>query len=173
MAAAEHLQAEKGGPHPPLPVPPKRAPTLYAIIAFKLCKGALFLTIAAIAYALSDNNLPKEFQNWLHVIRANPEGRFWRDLAEQVGKLTETRMLWAAVGTLVYSLFSLVEGLGLIFRVSWAGWLAIGESAFFIPLEVSELMHHFSIFVLVILILNVVMVWYLFQNRERLFRHHH
>jgi len=39
--------------------------------------------------------------------------------------------------TLVYSLFSLVEGIGLI-SVSWAGWLAIGESAFFIPIEIGN-----------------------------------
>jgi uncharacterized membrane protein (DUF2068 family) len=62
--------------------------------------------------------------------------------------------------------------LGLIFRVSWAGWLAIGESAFFIPIEVFELARRPSWMVDVILVLNVVIVWYLFQNRERLFRHH-
>ena len=77
-----------------------------------------------------------------------------------------------AGGTLFYSLFSLVEGVGLIFRVSWAGWLAIGESAFFVPIEVYELVRHPSLAVLVILALNVFIVWYLFQNRHRLFRHH-
>jgi len=60
-----------------------------------------------------------------------------------------------------------------MFRVSWAGWLAIGESAFFIPIELYELSHNFSLMVFVILMINVVMVWYLFENRHRLFRHHH
>ena len=36
----------------------KRAPTLYAIIAIKLLKGLLFVTLAIVAYTLSDNNLP-------------------------------------------------------------------------------------------------------------------
>ena len=152
--------------------PRKRAPTLYAIIVFKLLKGALFVTLAVMAYALSNNDLPKEYLGWLHFLGANPERRFWHDLAVQVGKLTETGMLWAALGTLVYSLFSLVEGIGLIFRVGWAGWLAIGESAFFIPIEITELVHHFSLLVFVILVFNVVIVGYLFRNRERLFRHH-
>jgi hypothetical protein len=54
----------------------KRAPTLYAIIAIKLLKGLLFVTLAIVAYTLSDNNLPVEYQNLLHHLRFNPERRF-------------------------------------------------------------------------------------------------
>ena len=82
-------------------------------------------------------------------------------------------MLWAALGTVIYSLFSGVEGFGMMFRAGWAGWLAIGESAFFIPIEVFELVHRPSWMVLGILALNVFIVWYLFANRSWLFRHHH
>ena len=151
----------------------KRAPTLYAIIAIKLLKGLLFASLALVAYTLSDNDLPAEYRNLLHHLRLNPERKFWADLAVQIGKLTEQRVLWTAAGTLVYSLFSLVEGVGLMFRISWAGWMAIGESAFFIPIEVFELVHEPSVTVLVILPINVLIVWYLFANRARLFRHHH
>ena len=160
----------------------KRAPTLYAIIAIKLLKGALFVTLAIVAYTLSDNDLPSDYQHLLQVLRLNPERKFWADLAVHIGQLTEAKLLWTAAGTLVYSLFSLVEGVGLMFRVSWAGWLAIGESAFFIPIEVWELVRRtdperphpaHTVTVLVILVLNVVIVWYLLQNRHRLFRHHH
>jgi uncharacterized membrane protein (DUF2068 family) len=160
----------------------KRAPTLYAIIIIKLLKGLLFVTLAIVAYTLSDNDLPAEYQNLLHHLRLNPERKFWADLAVQIGQLTEAKVLWTAAGTLVYSLFSLVEGVGLMFRVSWAGWMAIGESAFFIPIEIYELVHRtvgersrpgHTVTVLVILGLNILIVWYLAQNRHRLFRHHH
>jgi uncharacterized membrane protein (DUF2068 family) len=150
----------------------KRAPTLYVIIGIKLLKGALFVSLAIIAYALSDNDLPAELHKVLHVLRLNPERKFWADLAVKIGHLTEANVLWTAAGTLIYSMFSLIEGTGLIFRVSWAGWMAIGESAFFIPIEVYELVHRFTLFVLIILGINVMIVWYLFRNREWLFRHH-
>jgi uncharacterized membrane protein (DUF2068 family) len=159
----------------------KRAPTLYAIIAIKLVKGLLFVSLAIAAYTLSDNDLPAEYRNLLQHLRVNPERRFWTDLAVQVGQLTEKNVLWTAAGTLVYSLFSLVEGFGLMFRVSWAGWMAIGESAFFIPIEIYELLQQTApdrvrpghpITLTVILIINIVIVWYLLQNRHRLFRHH-
>jgi uncharacterized membrane protein (DUF2068 family) len=160
----------------------KRAPTLYAIITIKLLKGLLFVTLAIVAYTLSDNDLPAEYRNLLQHLRLSPERKFWADLAVQIGQLTEAKVLWAAAGTLVYSLFSLVEGVGLMFRVSWAGWLAIGESAFFIPIEIYELVRRtvpdrphpgHTVTVLVILGLNILIVWYLLQNRHRLFRHHH
>jgi uncharacterized membrane protein (DUF2068 family) len=151
----------------------KRAPTLYVIIAIKLSKGALFVALAITAYTLSDNDLPYELHRVLHFLRLNPERKFWADLALLVAQVSEREVLWTAAGTLVYSLFSLVEGIGLIMRVGWAGWLAIGESAFFIPIEVLELMHSFSVYVVVILGINILIVWYLLQNRQRLFRHHH
>jgi len=150
----------------------KRAPTLYVIIAIKLIKGALLLLLALGVYSLADNNLPEEFRQLLMFLHIDPEKKFFADLAEKIGGISEMKLVWFSVGTAIYSLFSLVEGVGLMFRVSWAGWMAIGESAFFVPIEVYELMHHFTIKVLVILILNVFIVWYLFQNRHRLFRHH-
>jgi uncharacterized membrane protein (DUF2068 family) len=156
----------------------KRAPTLYIIIVLKLIKGLFLVGLAYMAYALSDNDLPADYQSLLHWMnhwmKLNPERKFWTDIAAQVGSLTEARMVHVAVGTFIYSMFSLVEGVGLMFRISWAGWLSIGESAFFIPIEIGELVHvRFTWLVFGILVANIFMVWYLFQNRDRLFRHHH
>ena len=160
----------------------KRAPTLYGIIVIKLLKGLLFVSLAIVAYTLSDNNLPADYRHLLQQLRLNPERRFWADLAVQIGQLTQAKILWAAAGTLFYSLFSLVEAFGLMLRISWVGWMTIGESAFFIPIEIWELVHHttreqpspgHAATVLIILVINIVILWYLFQNRRRLFRHHH
>jgi uncharacterized membrane protein (DUF2068 family) len=87
---------------------------------------------------------------------------------------------------LLYGLFLLVGGTGLALRAKWAIWLAIGESAFFIPIEIFELAHrrseltgqarpmlaHPKIGLAIVLALNVLIVWYLLKNRQRLFRHH-
>jgi uncharacterized membrane protein (DUF2068 family) len=149
------------------------APTLYAIIAVKLFKGLFFAVLALIVYAHSDNDVTQEVRDLLKWLKLNPEGKFWANLLIQTGNLTEPRMVHIAYGTMIYSLFALVEGVGLIFRFSWAGWLSIGESAFFIPIEVYELGRKFTWFVFVILILNTFMVTYLYYYRDRLFRHHH
>ena len=80
----------------------------------------------------------------------------------------------------------LTGGTGLALRARWAIWLCIGESAFFIPIEVYELvrrrapeadMHrmftHPKIALAALLTANIFIVWYLYKNRSRLFRHHH
>jgi uncharacterized membrane protein (DUF2068 family) len=163
-------------PQSPAPIKAKaKAPTLYIIIAMKLLKGIFFASLALAFYVLSDNNLPDEYRKALgemhHWIHLNPDQKFWVEIAAKVQDMTETRMVRAAVGTFIYSLFALVEGVGLMFRIRWIGWLSIGESAFFIPIEVIELLHNANWVVFIIMLLNIFMVWYLFQNRERLFRH--
>ena len=151
-----------------------RAPTLYAIITIKLVKGVVGLLLALGFYSLTDNDLTHDYWSFLARIHVDdPERKFWVDLADKIGTITPANLYWVAAGTAFYSLFSLIEGVGLMFRVSWAGWMAIGESAFFIPIELYEMMRGFSVTVFLILILNIVIVCYLFQNRHRLFRHHH
>jgi len=151
----------------------KRAPALYIIIAFKLLKGIALILLALGVYSLTDNNLPEDFRNLLQSLHLGPERKFFTHLADRIADVTPRNLRWFATGTLLYSLFSIVEGVGLIFRVSWAGWLAIGESIFFIPLELFELLRKFSWPVFAILAINVWIVWYLLANRNRLFRHHH
>lgn len=151
----------------------KRAPTLYVIIAIKLGKGLLLLLAALGVYHLSDDNLPSAFRQLLLFLHLDPEKQFFADLETKVALISAAKMRLLAGGTVLYSLFSWVEGIGLILRVSWAGWLAIGESAFFVPIEIYELMHRVTPTIVLVLALNILIVWYLFANRYRLFRHHH
>jgi len=155
-----------------MPDKKQRAPTLYAIIAIKLGKGLLLLLLALGVYSLVDNDLIHDYRQALHWVHIDPERKFFAELAKSIKTITPANIYWVATGTAFYSLFSLVEGVGLIFRVSWAGWMAVGESLFFIPIEVFELLHKYSLTVLIILLVNIFIVVYLLQNRERLFRHH-
>src|SRR3954468_19289953 len=119
----------------------KRAPTLYFIIVIKLLKGSLALLLAFGVYKLAGRDISGMFDQALRVIHLDPENRFLSDIGEKLDTITPANVKWVATGTFLYSLFSLVEGVGLIFRARWAVWLAIGESAFFIPIEIFELVH--------------------------------
>jgi len=153
-------------------VPKKRAPTLYLIIAGKLIKGTLALALAFGVFKLAKQDLPDLFARLVAWVHFDPENRFLSDISDRLDQITAANVRIVALGTLIYSLFSLVEGIGLIFRAPWAGWLAIGESAFFIPIEVHELVRHPNWYIVGVLAFNVLIVWYLYANRKRLFRHH-
>src|SRR5215469_11355381 len=163
----------------------ERAPTLYFIIAVKLIKGVLALLLAFGVYRLAGKDLGDMFDRAMRTIHLDPENKFLSEIGDKLDQVTPSNVRLVATGTFLYSLFALVEGIGLMFRVPWAGWLTIGESAFFIPIEIYELIHRrkvvngevvhhgFSWTMFAILALNVLIVWYLYQNRARLFRHRH
>jgi uncharacterized membrane protein (DUF2068 family) len=151
----------------------KRAPTLYFIIICKLIKGVVSLLLALGVYKMTGAGLSDLFDRVVHWMHLDPENRFLSEIGDKLDAVTPANVRWVVVCTIIYSLFSLVEGVGLIFRVPWAGWLAIGESAFFIPIEVRELVVRPHWFVFGVLAFNVLIVWYLYANRSWLFRHHH
>lgn len=149
-----------------------RAPTLYVIIAIKLLKGIVLVAVGLGFLSLIGQDLDARFDEFLRWVHLDPEKRFFAELGGKLQKLSSSNLRGVGIGTLLYSVFSLVEGVGLIFRLRWIGWVVIGESLFFIPIEVYDLMHGFSKVVLGILVLNIFIVWYLLQNKERLFKHH-
>ncbi len=155
-------------------------------MAVKLVKGAAALLLALGSYSLTDNNLPEDFRRLLEFFHIDPEKRFFLELADRVADITPNNLKWLAAGSVIYGLFMLLQAGGLIFRVSWIVWLVIGESAFFIPIEIFELIRrhvpnpdhphlfaHPKIGIAIVLAVNVAIVWYLFQNRARIIRHHH
>ena len=152
---------------------PRRAPTLYVIIGAKLIKGTLALALALFIFKLAGQDLSEAFDRLLHWFHLDPESHFFSEVGDKLDKVTPASVRWVGIISVLYSLISLVEAVGLIFRVPWAGWLAIAESAFFIPIEVRELVIRPHGFVLGVLAFNVLIVWYLFANRSWLFRHHH
>jgi len=157
----------------PVEKPKGRAPTLYVIIAIKLLKGILLLLLGFGVLSLIGQDLDARFDQFLRWIHLDPEKKFFAELGTHLQKITPANLRIAGIGTVLYSLFSLVEGVGLVFRLAWVGWIVIGESLFFIPIEVYDLMRHFSTTVLIILFINIVIVLYLLKNKDRLFRHHH
>jgi uncharacterized membrane protein (DUF2068 family) len=170
----------------PVEEKPKKAPTLYFIVGIKALKGIAALLLALGAYSLTDNNLPDEFRRLLEFLHVDPEKRFFADLSDRVGEITTSNLHWVTFGATVYGLFMLLQAVGLALRLSWVVWLVIAESAFFVPIEVFELIRrrtpnpenhphffaHPKIGVAIVLAINVAIVWYLFKNRARLIRHH-
>jgi uncharacterized membrane protein (DUF2068 family) len=170
-------------------IPQKRAPTLYFIVAIKLIKGAALLLLGLGVFTLANKDLSDVFDQFLRWVHLDPERSFFQGIGDWLDTITPTNIREVASGTVLCGLFLLSLGLGLAFRARWAIWLAIGESAFFIPIEIFELVRHHrpeaagqprpelfphpNIGLVIVLALNVAIVWYLYANRKRLFRHHH
>ena len=165
---------------------PNRAPTLQLIAGFKIGKGLLLLLAALGIFALAGKDLSDAFDDFLRLIQLDPGRKFFINIGKWLDTFTPANVKVIASGTLLFGLFLLTSGVGLALRAAWAIWLAIGESACFIPVEIFELLRrrlpetdahrmfaHPKIALGLLLAANVFIVWYLFKNRKRLFRHHH
>lgn len=150
----------------------RRATGLYTVIAIKLGKGLLLLALALGIYSLLGDNLAREYDELLHWLRQNPEHDFWAAVGAKIETLSPGVITSVASGTLLYAVLLFVESFGLFLRAAWAAWLAISETAFFIPIEVFELVRDFRFGIALLMAVNALMVWYLVRNRKRLFQPH-
>ena len=166
-----------------------RAPTLYFIAICKIAKGVALLLLAAGINYLAGKDLQDDFDKFIEWVRLDPEHSFFRNIGDWLATVTPGSVRATALAAFIYGIFLMVSGTGLAMRAKWAIWLTIGESAFFIPIEILELTrrrphveppdelhpHHFinpRMGLFIVLVLNIFIVWYLLKNRERLFRHH-
>ena len=122
-------------------VPKKRAPTLYFIIACKMVKGDCAMTLA-LAFLAGGHDLPDVFDKLLRWVHIDPETEFFQDIGDKLDKITPANVRWVAIGTFLYSLFLLVEGIGLMFRATWAGLAGDWRIGLFHPDRSFELMRH-------------------------------
>jgi uncharacterized membrane protein (DUF2068 family) len=168
---------------------------LYLRAICKLAKGLALVLLAAGIYSLAGKDLQAGFDRFLEWVRLDPEHSFFRSISESLADITPGNVRGAALATFLYGIFLLVGGTGLAIRAKWAIWLTIGESAFFIPIEIFELLPHHrpiagdtledqpvpgpvhhvfphrELGLAVVLALNIIIVWYLLKNRQRLFKH--
>src|SRR5215469_7099211 len=169
----------------------ERAPTLYFIAICKLAKGAALLLLAAGIYSMAGRDLQEDFGKFVEWVHLDPEHHFFRNIGDFLSTVTPGNVKVTALAFSLYGCFLIAGGVGLAMRAKWAIWLTICESAFFIPIEVFELTnrrpprldpadepqphtHLFShprIGLLLVLILNILIVIYLYRNKQRLFRH--
>ncbi len=154
-----------------MPIGPKRAAGLYTVIAIKLGKSLLLAAAALGLYSLLGDDLSAEFEKLLRILGQNPEHDFWTTVSSKLDTLTPGGLKSLASGSLLYSVLLFAESLGLFWRRAWAVWLAIGETAFFIPIEVIDLLRRFRGGIALLLVVNALIVVYLVRNRQLLFRH--
>lgn len=178
-------------PIPKTAVEKNHAPTLYFIAICKLAKGACLLLLALGIYSMAGRDLQDDFDKFLEWVRVDPEHSFFRNIGDTLATISPHNVRATALATFLYGMFLIAGGTGLAIRAKWAIWLTIGESAFFIPIEVFELTkrqarldlppdepqpHHLfshpKIGLAMVLALNIAIVWYLLKNRKRLFKHH-
>ncbi|MGI8847178.1 MAG: DUF2127 domain-containing protein [Candidatus Dormibacteria bacterium] len=90
------------------------------------------------------------------------------NLAVKFGLLSPTKQNLVASGAMVYGALEAGEGVGLLLRRRWAEYLVLLATAAFLPLEITEVIHHISPFKAGGLVVNLAICGYLVW-KKRLF----
>lgn len=146
---------------------------LLAIAILKFVKAGLLILLGIGALALLHKDVAATVTEWVRHIRVDPDNQYVRSFLGKLGLVDDKRLKQVGTGTFFYAALLLIEGTGLLLEKSWAEYLTIIITSSFIPLEVYEVFHHFSLLRTGTLLLNVFIVAYLVYvvRRNRARRH--
>jgi uncharacterized membrane protein (DUF2068 family) len=139
----------------------KSAFILVLIGAFKLFKAVLLVAVGVGAIRLLHKDVASTAIHWTQVLRVDPDNRFVHGILVRIFRVTPKQLKELSVGTFLYAALFATEGIGLLLRKRWAEYFTIVTTGGFIPVEVYELVRHFTTPKLVIAFVNVLIVWYL------------
>jgi uncharacterized membrane protein (DUF2068 family) len=140
---------------------------LRLIAAFKIFKGLVLFAVGIGVVKLLHKDMAFEVERWADIFRVDPNNRYIHRLLERLLILDARKLREFSVGTFFYSALDLTEGTGLSLGKSWAQYVTIITTTSFIPLEVYEFAKRANWARLTLLLLNVVVVVYLFIELRR------
>ena len=128
---------------------------------FKLVKAILLIVAGIGAIRLLHKDVADTAIHWTRVLRVDPDNRYIHGTLTRIFRVTPKQLKELSVGTFIYAGLFATEGTGLLLRKRWAEYFTLVTTGGFIPLEIYELVRHFSVAKVAITLINVLIVWYL------------
>jgi uncharacterized membrane protein (DUF2068 family) len=129
--------------------------------AFKLFKALLLIIVGIGALKLLHKDLASTVLHWTDLLRVDPDNRLVHRFLTRIFRLTPKQLKELSLGTFLYAGLFATEGVGLLLRRRWAEYFTIITTSGLIPLEVYELVRHFTIGKLAVLLVNLIIIGYL------------
>lgn len=106
---------------------------------------------------------------WSRALVFDPHGKYVHQVVARISGLDTRQLERIAIGSWLYAAVFLVEGTGLALRRRWAEVLTVIVTTSFIPLEIYELVEHWTWPKIAVIAINVLIVIYLVLRlgRER------
>jgi uncharacterized membrane protein (DUF2068 family) len=140
---------------------------LLLIAGFKLFKGLLLLATGIGALSLLHENVAAQARHLVDLLRVDPDNRYIHALLRRLLTVDDRKLTELSIGTFFYAAILGTEGTGLLLRKHWAEYFTIIATGAFIPLELYELIKHFTLTKIAVIAINVAVVWYLILRVRR------
>jgi uncharacterized membrane protein (DUF2068 family) len=134
---------------------------LLVIAAYKFLKSIGLLLLGFGALRFLQGNRAVAIAHLVDTLRIDPHNHYVNQLLEKLANVDARKLHQFSVGTFFYAALFLIEGVGLALRQRWAEYLTIVSTASLIPVEVLEIYRGVSVLKILLLLGNILIVWYL------------
>jgi uncharacterized membrane protein (DUF2068 family) len=141
---------------------------LTLIVIQKSVWALVLLAISAALLFFHAQHVTQPFQAFFDgELSEDPHDLVANIMIRLVPNLSVQTELLLAVGAIIYATLEVIEAVGLWRLVLWVELLTVFETSIFLPYEVWEFFHQFSILKAGSFVINVLIVWYLFTRYLR------
>jgi len=131
------------------------------IAYFKFFKGVLLVASGIGLFKLLHKDVAEVVNHWSSTLHFDPDNSHIHDVLLRAYVVNQRQLKVLGVGSFVYAAIFLTEGSALLMQKRWAKYFTAIITASFIPLELWELVEHFSTIRTVVIMVNVIILWYL------------
>lgn len=146
-----------------------------ALAIERLARG-LLLVVAALAvfkFRSSREDMRAAFDEELPLLRPLADQIGWDidrskivHLIDDAFSLSNTTLLWVAIGILAYATLQAIEAVGLWLVKRWGEYFAVVATSIFLPLEIYELTEKITVLRIGALLINIAaVVWLVYSKR--------
>ena len=150
-----------GNGSPVDPCSPAERRGLFLVGIFKLSKVVFFTSIGAGAFHLVHRNLGDLVMHLIDSLPIDPEGRVVSMVMDKADLIDAHDLRRIGAGAFIYATLCLIEGTGLLLRKTWAEYFTTILTAMGLPVEIFEILRHFTWFKVAALVTNLVILFYL------------
>ena len=144
----------------------QRARTSLRVVAvYEAAKGLLVLIAAAAAMKFLHPDAEAAVEQLVYNLHLDPAGRLPRAFLHAASQLSDARLLLVAAGAIAYAALRFAEAWGLWREQRWGWMLGIVSAGLYVPIEMIEIVRHFTWPRVAVLVLNVLIIAVLWFNR--------
>ena len=134
-----------------------------AVAVLEASKGLLALLVAIGLHAYAGQNLSFLAIDLVTHLHLNPASHYPSIFIAAIGSISQTSLTLMALGAAAYTLVRFIEAYGLWHNLRWTQWFALVSGAIYLPFELYEMVHHFSLLSVIVLLINLAIVLYMFR----------
>jgi uncharacterized membrane protein (DUF2068 family) len=138
---------------------------LRTVATVEFTKGVVVVLAALGLFSMRHRDIWGIAESFLEFFHVNPYHHFVGVFIDLVSRISDIRLWKIAVAVSVYTILRFVEAYGLWYALPWAEWLAFASGTIYIPFEAADLIHRQTLFRVLVLVVNLVIVLYMLYLR--------